>query len=116
MVQRTDAMAPWNPNTRRTADNFNSIAYSTGFASSCDMRSPLENCHHFLCLSFGVHSTGRSRFASLIEYRTRFQIECEKLVDVSCPQVFDSNHTLDFDEVHMPRLLSVNVGLPRDVT
>src|ERR1700733_4377477 len=26
---------------RRTADNFNSIAYSTGFASSCDMRSPL---------------------------------------------------------------------------
>jgi ferredoxin-NADP reductase/MOSC domain-containing protein YiiM len=28
----------------------------------------------------------------------------------------DSNHTLDFDEVRMPRLLSVNVGLPRDVT
>jgi hypothetical protein len=34
--------------------NFNSIAYC--FGSSCDMRSPLENCHHFLCLSFGVHS------------------------------------------------------------
>ena len=28
----------------------------------------------------------------------------------------DSNRTLDFDEVGMPRLLSVNVGLPRDVT
>src|ERR1700688_402026 len=28
----------------------------------------------------------------------------------------DSNQTLDFDEVCMPRLLSVNVGLPRDVT
>ena len=28
----------------------------------------------------------------------------------------DSNDTLDFDEVGMPRLLSVNVGLPRDVT
>src|SRR5580658_1415953 len=28
----------------------------------------------------------------------------------------DSNHTLDFNEVRMPRLLSVNVGLPRDVT
>src|ERR1035438_4355573 len=27
----------------------------------------------------------------------------------------DSNQTLDFDEVGMPRLLSVNVGLPRDV-
>src|SRR5208283_44386 len=27
----------------------------------------------------------------------------------------DSNQTLDFDEVRMPRLLSVNVGLPRDV-
>jgi MOSC domain-containing protein YiiM len=27
-----------------------------------------------------------------------------------------SNDTLDFDEVGMPRLLSVNVGLPRDVT
>ena len=25
------------------------------------------------------------------------------------------NHSLDFDEVRMPRLLSVNVGLPRDV-
>jgi ferredoxin-NADP reductase/MOSC domain-containing protein YiiM len=29
---------------------------------------------------------------------------------------WDANHTLDFDEVRMPRLLSVNVGLPRDVT
>jgi len=28
----------------------------------------------------------------------------------------DSYQTLDFDEVRMPRLLSVNVGLPRDVT
>ena len=28
----------------------------------------------------------------------------------------DSNQKLDFDEVAMPRLLSVNVGLPRDVT
>jgi hypothetical protein len=28
----------------------------------------------------------------------------------------DSNRTLDFDEIRMPRLLSVNVGLPRDVT
>jgi len=28
----------------------------------------------------------------------------------------DANHPLDFDEVRMPRLLSVNVGLPRDVT
>src|ERR1700688_2186981 len=28
----------------------------------------------------------------------------------------DSNQTLDSDEVRMPRLLSVNVGLPRDVT
>jgi MOSC domain-containing protein YiiM len=28
----------------------------------------------------------------------------------------DFNQTLDFDEVRMPRLLSVNVGLPRDVT
>src|SRR5271170_5052131 len=28
----------------------------------------------------------------------------------------DSEHTLDFDQVRMPRLLSVNVGLPRDVT
>ena len=27
-----------------------------------------------------------------------------------------ANHTLDFDKVRMPRLLSVNVGLPRDVT
>src|SRR5580700_8655200 len=27
----------------------------------------------------------------------------------------DPKHTLDFDEVCMPRLLSVNVGLPRDV-
>src|SRR3984957_1278431 len=27
-----------------------------------------------------------------------------------------SNQTLDFDEVRMPRLLSVNVGLPREVT
>jgi ferredoxin-NADP reductase/MOSC domain-containing protein YiiM len=27
----------------------------------------------------------------------------------------DRNHTLDFDEVRMSRLLSVNVGLPRDV-
>jgi ferredoxin-NADP reductase/MOSC domain-containing protein YiiM/ferredoxin len=27
----------------------------------------------------------------------------------------DSGQTLDFDEVEMPRLLSVNVGLPRDV-
>jgi hypothetical protein len=27
----------------------------------------------------------------------------------------DSTQTLDFDEVGMPRLLSVNVGLPRDV-
>ena len=25
------------------------------------------------------------------------------------------NQTLDFDEVRMPRLISVNVGLPRDV-
>jgi len=28
----------------------------------------------------------------------------------------DANRTLDFDEVRMPRLLSVNIGLPRDVT
>jgi len=28
----------------------------------------------------------------------------------------DSSQTLDFDEVRMPTLLSVNVGLPRDVT
>ena len=28
----------------------------------------------------------------------------------------NSSQTLDFDEVRMPRLLSVNVGLPRDVT
>jgi peroxiredoxin len=28
----------------------------------------------------------------------------------------DYNQRLDFDEVRMPRLLSVNVGLPRDVT
>ena len=28
----------------------------------------------------------------------------------------DANHTPDVDEVRMPRLLSVNVGLPRDVT
>jgi MOSC domain-containing protein YiiM len=28
----------------------------------------------------------------------------------------EATHTLDFDEVGMPRLLSVNVGLPRDVT
>jgi hypothetical protein len=28
----------------------------------------------------------------------------------------DSNQALDFDEVRMPRLLSVNVGLPLDVT
>src|SRR5579862_8595937 len=28
----------------------------------------------------------------------------------------DSSRTLEFDEVGMPRLLSVNVGLPRDVT
>jgi MOSC domain-containing protein YiiM len=28
----------------------------------------------------------------------------------------EANQTLDFDEVRMPRLLSVNVGLPRDVT
>jgi MOSC domain-containing protein YiiM len=28
----------------------------------------------------------------------------------------DVNHALGFDEVRMPRLLSVNVGLPRDVT
>ena len=28
----------------------------------------------------------------------------------------NANHTLDFDEVRMPRLLSVNVGLPSDVT
>jgi ferredoxin-NADP reductase/MOSC domain-containing protein YiiM len=28
----------------------------------------------------------------------------------------DANYTLDSDEVRMPRLLSVNVGLPRDVT
>jgi ferredoxin-NADP reductase/MOSC domain-containing protein YiiM len=28
----------------------------------------------------------------------------------------DSNRTLEFDEVRMPRLLSVNVGLPRNVT
>jgi len=28
----------------------------------------------------------------------------------------DSSWTLDFDEVRMARLLSVNVGLPRDVT
>src|ERR1700722_9062660 len=27
-----------------------------------------------------------------------------------------SKQTLDFDEVRMPRLLSVNVGLPREVT
>jgi MOSC domain-containing protein YiiM len=26
------------------------------------------------------------------------------------------NHKQDFDEVRMPRLLSLNVGLPRDVT
>src|ERR1700686_1269211 len=44
-------------NTRRTAANFNSIEYSACFGPSCDMRSPLENCHHFLCLSFGVHSS-----------------------------------------------------------
>src|ERR1700691_372841 len=43
--------------TRRTAANFNSIAYSICFEPSRDMRSPLENCHHFPCLSFGVHST-----------------------------------------------------------
>ena len=30
--------------------------------------------------------------------------------------IYDSSRTLDFDEVAMPRLLSVNVGLPRDVT
>src|SRR5208283_257595 len=28
----------------------------------------------------------------------------------------DSNQTLNFDEIRMPKLLSVNVGLPRDVT
>lgn len=28
----------------------------------------------------------------------------------------DFNQTPDFEEVRMPRLLSVNVGLPRDVT
>src|ERR1700691_4316913 len=28
----------------------------------------------------------------------------------------DASHTLDFDKVRMPRLLSVNVGLPRDLT
>ena len=28
----------------------------------------------------------------------------------------DARHTLSFDEVRMPQLLSVNVGLPRDVT
>jgi MOSC domain-containing protein YiiM len=28
----------------------------------------------------------------------------------------NANHTLDFDEIRMPRILSVNVGLPRDVT
>jgi hypothetical protein len=28
----------------------------------------------------------------------------------------ESNHTLDFDEVGIHRLLSVNVGIPRDVT
>jgi hypothetical protein len=28
----------------------------------------------------------------------------------------DSNHTLNFDEVRMPRLPSINVSLPRDVT
>ena len=31
-------------------------------------------------------------------------------------KIKDANHPLDFDEVRMPRLLSVNVGLPRDVT
>ena len=25
-------------------------------SSSCDTRTPFESCHHFLCLSFGVHS------------------------------------------------------------
>jgi ferredoxin-NADP reductase/MOSC domain-containing protein YiiM len=33
-----------------------------------------------------------------------------------CIEIKDASHTLDFDEVRMPRLLSVNVGLPRDVT
>jgi hypothetical protein len=33
-----------------------------------------------------------------------------------CTEVNDANQTLDVNEVRMPRLLSVNVGLPRDVT
>src|SRR5580700_4044428 len=33
-----------------------------------------------------------------------------------CAEIKDADHTLGFDEVYMPRLLSVNVGLPRDVT
>ena len=32
------------------------------------------------------------------------------------PEYTNSNYMLDFDEVRMSRLLSVNVGLPRDVT
>jgi ferredoxin-NADP reductase/MOSC domain-containing protein YiiM len=34
----------------------------------------------------------------------------------AAPKQKDANHTLGSDEVCMPRLLSVNVGLPRDVT
>src|ERR1700733_1956281 len=33
-----------------------------------------------------------------------------------CTKIKGSNQTLDFEELRMPRLLSVNVGLPRDVT
>jgi hypothetical protein len=46
--------------TRRTAANFNSFAYSTCFPTSRDMRSPLENCSYFPCLSFGVHSSRKT--------------------------------------------------------
>ena len=47
------------------------------------------------------------------------QIDCVLTLDYAsgcCTKITDSNQTLDFDEVRMPRLLSVNVGLPRDVT
>jgi hypothetical protein len=63
-MARATALTLFPARTRRTAANFNSIAYSACFR--CDMRSSPQNCHRFPCLTFGVHS----RFLALLGMTT----------------------------------------------
>jgi NAD(P)-dependent dehydrogenase (short-subunit alcohol dehydrogenase family) len=60
-----------------------------------------------------VNNAGIFLTKSFTDFTTE---DFDALVSTNLLGLKDSNQTLDFDEVRMPRLLSVNVGLPRDVT